>query len=58
MRIKIVKNTQTGSDSIESLVGQEFDVYEKFKETWQDGIVDILHDGHVLEVAPEEYEVI
>jgi hypothetical protein len=58
MVIEIVRNVMQGSDSIEHLVGKRFKTYDVFQELWEEGQVEILVDGGIYPIAPEEYVVV
>lgn len=52
-RIKIVGNTQVGSDSIEHLIGVEFPVHSIHADE-----VIVIHEGSKMPLCQEEYEFI
>lgn len=52
-RIKIVNNTQVGSDSVEHLIGEEFLVHSMDGDE-----VIVIHEGGQMPLCKEEYEFI
>lgn len=52
-KIRIVNNTQIGTDSIEHLIGKEFWV-----ESESEDELIVIHEGGMLPLGHDEYEYI
>lgn len=52
-RIKIINNTQVGSDSVEHLKGMEFPVH-----SMNENELIVIHEGSKMPLGHDEYEFI